>query len=63
MEYNSAYEEWICYCNTVIYNNKENKGCHCNFSLKESYDSFLKRLGLQNNKGRYSVNPPSQDGY
>jgi hypothetical protein len=59
LSYSQAKQMWECYCQTVIYINNGNVGCHCNHTISESYESWGKRLREQNHKGRYSVDPPT----
>jgi len=54
MSYNHVTEEWECYCHTCI-----PQSCSCNHAIKESYDDWNARLLAQNQRGKYSVEPPS----
>jgi hypothetical protein len=59
LDYVISHQAWECYCHTVIYNNKNNDGCHCNHIISESQESWMNRLREQNHKGIHSVDPPS----
>jgi DNA-directed RNA polymerase subunit M/transcription elongation factor TFIIS len=58
MSYSQRDEAWECYCHTVIYNNKNNNGCHCKHVIRESEKQWDGRLGEQNRKGIYWVGVP-----
>lgn len=57
IDYVHSEESWVCWCQYYIYPNNNYKGCHCNYTIPESLESFHKRLLEQNRKGRYSVGP------
>jgi|WetSurMetagenome_2_1015567.scaffolds.fasta_scaffold14813_17 hypothetical protein len=58
LTYEPHREEWVCFCQYTIYNNTNNEGCHCTHTISEPYENYLKRLGKENQRGRYSVGPP-----
>lgn len=59
LSYDSAREEWVCYCQHTINTNTGEHPCQCTCTITETRESYHRRLHAQNLLNHYGVDSPS----
>ena len=60
MVYQPSEETWVCWCQNTWDTKTGKHPCSCTHRIPESYESFNRRLGMNNRLGRYYVEPPNK---